>query len=362
MKNRISILIFLAFSAPAVFAQSNISPAPDCQKVFVWPIKADNERAKGAIMDTKRHIESALTKIKGCTLLDRDRVATLEEIAKSEKLIQHIEDASKKMKTALKTAEAKLVIFPSIEKAADGSLTINMSLEIIESTQVLFSDTWTLSKEESQESNLKASISARVYELVNQGRKAPPSLEESIKDDNEWEKIKNAKNDKRRVPKLCDYMEKNGQKNYGKQAEKWLDNIMVVELQKNKREGLYAASGLALGTGLFLWGNSMNGKAQDRYDNVYALVRDPYDPVYAGESREAVLKDVNQKRAGALTLEISGGLAFAFGVYYLAQRISWQKSLKDGKKTLGLSLVPLPHGVEGLAWQAPPALGLQVRF
>ncbi len=356
MKNQLWLTILLFFVQQISIAQQptpNPATTSRCQNVFIWPIAVENARAEGSKVDVKRFIEAALSRIGGCIMLERDRLATLEEIAQTEAAIRHITQASKKVKTALRTAKAELVIFVSIEKAADGRLTINMALEEIETTQVVHTDTWTLTAEQSQESNLKESIYERVYELVHKGVKPPESP--TI-----FEKAQKAKNDKKRIPQLCNYLDK-GYKTHAKQAEQWLDNIMYAELRKSKREWFCGGAGVLVGTGLYAWGDNLDQKASELYET-YERHTDPFDEVYLSTARADIFKQANRKRGGALTMKIGGGTVLLAGVFFIAKRISWQKTLKQGKKTLGISFVP---GVEtqGLVL-APVPLGgsIHVRF
>lgn len=353
MKNPLISLWLLAFLPMAAVAQQPAaSTPPKCQNVFIWPIKAENARAEGAKEDVKRYLQTALTKIKSCSLLDQDRIATLNEIAATQQSLEHLNDASKKVKTALKIAKAELVIFVSIEKAADGRLNLNMSLEEIETTRVIHTDTWTLTAEESQESNLKESLYNKVFELVHEGVKPPepPSL---------FEKVEKAKNDKKRIPHLCNYLDK-GYKTHADRAEKWLDNILYEQLKTSKREWCYGGGGILAGAGLFLWGNSLDRQSKDLYDT-YSENTDPFDAIYADQARDKMLKEANSKRGGALAMQIGGGVVFLAGAFFIGKRLSWHKTLQQGKRTLGISLAPSP-GIDGPVFSAPLGARIQVQF
>jgi len=353
MKNHFLMLILAMLLHTAASAQpSTLTPTPDCQKVFIWPVKVENARAEGAKGDVKRFVEAALKRINGCTLLDRDRIGTLDEIARTEQDLQHLNNASKKVKTALKTAKAEQVIFVSIEKAADGRLTLNMSLEAIETTEMLHTDTWNLTAEESQESNLKESIYSKVFELVHRGIKPPeaPGL---------FDKIQNAKNDKKRIPHLCNYLNA-GYKAQAPRAEKWLDNIMYEELKKSKREWWFAAGGLLVGSGLFVWGQDFDTRSQALYDT-YKSNTDQFDEIYAETSRDDLFDQANTKRGTAIGMKIGGTAVFLAGAFFLGKRLSWQKTLKQGKKTLGLSFVP-SASVQGMAFAPPMKASFRIQF
>ena len=123
-------LSFFCWSFNLVFAQADL-----CNSCYVWSFTND----KGERDETTRlltdAVEDIISQYPSCILLQRSRFAKLQEQIANEKAIQSLNSAPSAIKDELKVIQAKRVIFGSVSRDFQGSVSLRLTFESLTSSQ-----------------------------------------------------------------------------------------------------------------------------------------------------------------------------------------------------------------------------------
>ena len=107
-----------------------------CESCYVWEFSTDNGERNQTTRLLSNDIEDILSQYPDCKVLQRSRYAKLQEQINNENKILSLSTAPTQIKTELKTINAKRVIFGSVNRDFQGNVSLRISFENLETSQV----------------------------------------------------------------------------------------------------------------------------------------------------------------------------------------------------------------------------------
>lgn len=128
---KIAFVILLLFPLNYSFAQVNF-----CDNCYIWEFTSSEGERNQTTRLLSNDVEDILSQYAECKVLQRSRYAKLQEQIDNEKAIQSLNTAPTLIKAELKIIKAKRVIFGSVNRDFQGNVSLRLSFENLETSQV----------------------------------------------------------------------------------------------------------------------------------------------------------------------------------------------------------------------------------
>lgn len=126
-----AFVILLLFTFNYSFAQVEF-----CDNCYIWEFTSSEGERNQTTRLLSNDVEDILSQYADCKVLQRSRYAKLQEQIDNEKSIQSLNTAPTLIKAELKTIKAKRVIFGSVNRDFQGNVSLRLSFENLETSQV----------------------------------------------------------------------------------------------------------------------------------------------------------------------------------------------------------------------------------
>jgi len=126
-----AFVILLLFTLNYSFAQAEF-----CDNCYIWEFTSSEGERNQTTRLLSNDVEDILSQYAECKVLQRSRYAKLQEQIDNEKAIQSLNTAPTLIKAELKTIKAKRVIFGSVNRDFQGNVSLRLSFENLQTSQV----------------------------------------------------------------------------------------------------------------------------------------------------------------------------------------------------------------------------------